>query len=159
MYLKEHHEPISGKPLCASSSKGWLQCTFILHVHTNMIYTLSSRKKATCKALISTKFELFFFLRRIFCSIFIMPAEKNINFFQITWDQGPGFHSGGQSWLLHTCICAGVLTGHREWATTSSLWKVLFWTHSTWRLCCPPPQVLLHMLHSPADQLKGGNMS
>lgn len=38
------------------------------------------KNKATWKTLISTKFTLFFFLRRIFCRISIKPADKNISF-------------------------------------------------------------------------------
>lgn len=75
----------------------------------------------------------------------------------LTWDQGPVLHSGGQSLLLHICTWAGVLTGQRECATTSSFWKDFFWTHWIKRLCCPPPQDLLHVLHSPVDQLKREN--
>lgn len=35
--------------LCASSSEGWLQFTFCLHVYTNMVCKLSSRKKPLVK--------------------------------------------------------------------------------------------------------------
>lgn len=71
----------------------------------------------------------------------------------LTWDQGPGLHSGGQAWLLQTWTWVGVLTGQRECNTASSFWKGFFWTHWTFRLCWPPAHDRLHTLHSPGFQL------
>lgn len=71
----------------------------------------------------------------------------------VTWDQGPGLHSGGQAWLLQTWTWVGVLTGQRECSTASSFWKGFFCTHRILRLCWPPAQDLLHVLHSPGNQL------
>lgn len=74
----------------------------------------------------------------------------------VTWDQGLGLHSGGQAWLLQTWTWVGVLTGQRECSTASSFWKGFFCTHRILRLCWPPAQDLLHVLHSPGNQLSEG---
>lgn len=70
-----------------------------------------------------------------------------------TCDHEPVLHSGGHACVLHGWSCAGEITGHREEAATSSRWYVTFLMQRMFRVCCPPPHVLLQTPHLPVVQL------
>ena len=65
----------------------------------------------------------------------------------LTSDQPSYAHCGGQGLVLHLSLDLGRCVKQCLWSSTSvSVWSTLR-THSTVRVCTPPPHVWLHLLH------------